>query len=115
MATGVVSIALSLDGQQTLSRIMLAIAIVIWAALAVLAPLRAARDPAGFWADVRTPAALTGSVATAVLGIRLTLLGWTWAGIATLIIAFLLWAALLGPVLAGWRSPTVGVSLLLAV
>lgn len=48
MATGVVSIALSLDGQQTLSRIMLAIAIVIWAALAVLAPLRAARDPAGF-------------------------------------------------------------------
>lgn len=115
MATGVVSIALSLDGQQTLSRIMLAIAIMIWAALAVLAPLRAARDPAGFWADVRTPAALTGSVATAVLGIRLTLLGWTWAGIATLIIAFLLWAALLGPVLAGWRSPTVGVSLLLAV
>lgn len=38
-------------------------------------------------------------MATAVLGIRLTLLGWTWAGIATLIIAFVLWAALLGPVL----------------
>jgi tellurite resistance protein TehA-like permease len=50
-----------------------------------------------------------------VLGIRLTLLGWTWAGIATLIIAFVLWVALLRPVLAGWRSPTVGVSLLLAV
>lgn len=115
MATGVVSIALSLDGQQTLSRIMLGIAVVIWVALAVLAPLRAARDRAGFWADVRTPAALTGSVATAVLGTRLTVLGWTWAGIAALIIAFVLWAALLGPVLAGWRSPTVGVSLLLAV
>ncbi len=55
--------------------------------------------PGWLWADVRTPAALTGSVATAVLGIRLTLLGWTWAGIATLIIAFVLWAALLGPVL----------------
>jgi hypothetical protein len=32
-----------------------------------------------------------------------------------LVIALLLWAALLRPVLAGWRSPTVGVSLLLAV
>jgi tellurite resistance protein TehA-like permease len=54
-------------------------------------------------------------VATAVLGTRLTLLGWTWAGIATLVITLVLWAALLGPVLAGWKSPTVGVSLLLAV
>ena len=54
-------------------------------------------------------------MATAVLGTRLTLLGWTWAGIAALVIAFVLWAALLRPVLAGWKSPTVGVSLLLAV
>jgi tellurite resistance protein TehA-like permease len=58
---------------------------------------------------------LTAAVATAVLGTRLTLLGWAWAGIATLVIAFVLWAALLRPVLAGWKSPTVGVSLLLAV
>jgi hypothetical protein len=58
---------------------------------------------------------LTAAVATGVLGTRLTLLGWAWAGIATLVIAFVLWAALLRPVLAGWKSPTVGVSLLLAV
>ena len=50
-----------------------------------------------------------------MLGTRLTLLGWAWAGIATLMIAFPLWVALLRPVLAGWQSPTVGVSLLLAV
>jgi tellurite resistance protein TehA-like permease len=54
-------------------------------------------------------------VATAVLGSRLTSLGWAWAGIATLVIALVLWAALLGPVLTGWKSPTVGVSLLVAV
>ena len=59
--------------------------------------------------------ALTATVATAVLGTRLTTLGWSWAGVAMLVIALVLWVALLGPVLAGWKSPTVGVSLLLAV
>jgi hypothetical protein len=113
MGTAIVSIALSLDGVETLSRITLAIAAVIWVALALLLPLRAARDPSGFRADTRTPAALTAVVAPAVLGSRLTSLGWAWAGIAMLVIALVLWAALLGPVLAGWKSPTVGVSLLL--
>jgi hypothetical protein len=115
MGTGIVSIALSMDGEETLSRVILAIAALIWVAVGLLLPLRAARDPAAFRADARTPASLTAPVATAVLGTRLTSLGWTWAGIATLVIALLLWAALLRPVLAGWRSPTVGVSLLLAV
>jgi hypothetical protein len=115
MATGVVSIALSLDGEETLSRVLLATAAAIWVTLAMLLPLRAARDPAGFRADACTAAALTASVATAVLGTRLTLLGWAWAGIVTLVIAVVLFAALLRPVLAGWKSPTVGVSLLPAV
>jgi tellurite resistance protein TehA-like permease len=115
MGTGIVSIALSLDGEETLSRVILVIAGVIWVTLAILLPLRAARDPAGFRADAHTPAAFTASVATAVLGTRLTLLGWAWAGIATLVIALVLWAAVLRPVLAGWKSPTVGLSLLLAV
>jgi tellurite resistance protein TehA-like permease len=115
MGTGIVSIALSLDGQETLSRVILVMAAVIWVALAVLVPLRAARDPARFRADARTPPALAAGIATAVLGTRLTLLGWAWAGIAALVIAFVLCVALLGPVLAGWKSPTVGVSLLLAV
>jgi hypothetical protein len=115
MGTGIVSIGLSLDGQEALSRATLAITAAVWLTIAVLLPLRAARDPAGFRADARTPAALTASVATAVLGTRLTLLGWTWAGIATLAIAFVVWAALQWPVLGGWKSPTVGVSLLLSV
>src|SRR5580692_1219191 len=91
MASGIVSIALSLDGQETLSRIMLAIAAVTWARLALLLPLRAARDPARFRADAATPAALTAPVATAVLGTRLTLLGWRWAGIGALVITLTAW------------------------
>ena len=115
MGTAIVSIALSLDGQETLSLVTLAIAAVIWVTLAMMLPLRAARDPARFRSDARTPAALTAAVATAVLGTRLTLLGWAWAGVAMLVIAFVVWLALIGPVLAAWKSPTVGVSLLLAV
>ena len=56
MGTAIVSIALSLDGQETLSRVVLAPAAVIWVMLAMLLPLRAARDPAAFRANARTPA-----------------------------------------------------------
>jgi tellurite resistance protein TehA-like permease len=115
MGTTIVSTALALDGHETLSRVILAIAALVWVTLAVLLPLRAVRDPAGFRADVRTPVALTASVATAVLGTRLALLGWVWAGVAALVVALVLGAAVLRPVLAGWQSPTVGVSLLLSV
>jgi hypothetical protein len=84
-------------------------------ALIVLLLARAASDHRRFRADVRTPAALTSVVGPAVLGTRLTVLGWDWAGVALLVIALVLWAALLAPVLAHWRTPTVGASLLLAV
>jgi tellurite resistance protein TehA-like permease len=115
MGTGIVSIAFSLDGQETLSRVLLVIAGVIWVALAVLISLRAVRDPARLPVEAHAPRALTTAVSTAVLGTRLTLLGWAWAGIAALVIAFVLSALLLGPILARWKSPTVGASLLLAV
>lgn len=115
MGTGIVSIGLSLDHHETLSRILLVIATIIWIALAVLLPARALRDGARFQADARSPAALTSVAGTAVLGTRLTLLGWEWAGVALLAVACALWAALLVPVLAHWRTPTVGVSLVLTV
>jgi tellurite resistance protein TehA-like permease len=115
MGTGIVSIALSLDGHETISRVLLVLDAVIWVALTVLLPARAARDRTRFLSDVRTPAALTSVAGSAVLGTRLTVLGWDWAGVALLVIALLLWAALLAPVLAHWRTPTVGVSLVLTV
>jgi hypothetical protein len=115
MGTGIVSTALTLDGEETLSRILLVIAAIMWVTLVVLLPLRARRDRAAFLADCRTPAALTAVAGTDVLGTRLVLLGWTWAGIALLVIAAVIWALLLGPVLRNLKTPTVGVSLVLTV
>jgi tellurite resistance protein TehA-like permease len=116
MSTGIVSIALWLDHQETLSRILLVVAATLWLTFAVLVPVRAVLDRVRFLADVRTPAALGSVAAAATLGTGLTtILGWRWAGIALLAIALLLWLALLSPVLRNWKTPTVGASLLLAV
>jgi hypothetical protein len=87
MGTGIVSVALWLNGDKTIARILLAITGLMWATLALLAGARAARDRAGFWADAQTPPALTAVAGTAVLGTGLTALGWSWAGIALLVVA----------------------------
>jgi hypothetical protein len=115
MGTGIVSVALTLDGHETLSRIWLVIAAGAWLGLAVLVPARALRDRQRFRDDRRLPAALTAVAGTSVLGTRLTLLGWSWAGAALLVIAFVLWLSLMGPVLGHWSTPTVGASFILAV
>jgi tellurite resistance protein TehA-like permease len=115
MGTGIVSIGLSLDGHETLSRLLLALDGATWLTLAVLLPARAVRDRDRFQGDLRTPAAFTAVAGTAVLGTRLTLLGWCWAGVALLAIALAVWLGLIGPVLRHWRTPTVGASFILTV
>jgi tellurite resistance protein TehA-like permease len=116
MGAGIVSIALWLDHHKTLSMILLVTAATLWLTFAVLVPVRAVRDRGRFFADVRTPVAVCSVAGAATLGTGLTtILGWTWAGIALLAIALLLWLALLAPVLDNWKTPTVGASLLLAV
>jgi tellurite resistance protein TehA-like permease len=116
MGTGIVSIALWLDHQKTLARILLVLAAIMWLVLAVLAPVRAIGDRDRFLTEVRTPVALSVVAGTTTLGTGLTtILGWRWAAIALLAIALLLWLALLIPVLSSWKTPTVGASLLLAV
>ncbi|MGH2833874.1 MAG: tellurite resistance/C4-dicarboxylate transporter family protein [Solirubrobacteraceae bacterium] len=115
MGTGIVSIALSLDGQETLSVVLLALAAAAWVTLAVLLPARALRDRSRFREDVGLPAAFTAVAGTEVLGTRLTLLGWTWAAAALLAIGLVVWLGLIGPVLRNWRTPTVGASFILTV
>lgn len=115
MGTGIVSVALSLDGQELLSRGLLVVAAVMWVTLVAVLATRASRDRARLLAEVRRPAALSSVAGTAVLGTRLAQLGRTSAGIAALAIALVLWLALLLPVLANWRTPTVGASLMLTV
>jgi hypothetical protein len=83
--------------------------------LAALLVARARRDRGRFRHDVRMPAAFTAVAGTAVLGTRLTLLGWSWAGSALLVVALMVWLGLLGPVLRHWSTATVGASFMLTV
>jgi hypothetical protein len=115
MGTGIVSIGLLLDGRRTFSDVLLVLDAIAWLALAVLLPARALCDRDRFRADARTPAALTSIAGTAVLGARLTLLGWGWAGAVLLVIALLMWAGLVPYVLRHWQMPTIGASFILTV
>jgi len=115
MGTEIVSTGLSLDHRETLSRILLVIGAVAWIALGLLLAGRAVRDRERVHREARSPAALTGVAGTAVLGARLTILGWGGTGIALLVVATGFWLALLAPVLRNWVTPTVGVSLVLTV
>jgi tellurite resistance protein TehA-like permease len=115
MGTGIVSIALSLDGREALSRILLVVDIVVWVTLGFLLAARVALNRERAWRESQSPAALTGVAGTAVLGTRLTSLGWEWAGIGLLVLALGLWTLLLAPVFRNWKTPTVGVSFVLSV
>jgi tellurite resistance protein TehA-like permease len=115
MGTGIVAVALSLDGRRTLFRILFGVGSAIWIALAVAVPLRAARDRARLESDLRTPAALTAVAGTAVVGAGAVLLGWELAGVAALVLATVAWGALIGPVLAASNGPATGATLMLTV
>lgn len=115
MGTGIVSVALYLDGHDTFSRVLAGLDGAFWLALVLLLPARALRDAGRFRADVRTPAALTSVAGTGVLGTRVALDGWTGIGAALLVVALVIWLALVPNVLRHWRTPTVGVSLVLTV
>jgi tellurite resistance protein TehA-like permease len=115
MGTGIVSVALLLDGRVTLSRVLLACTAAAWIVLGGLLGRRWFRDRARVRVEAGSPVALTGVAGTAVLGTRLTLLGWTWAGIALLAGAVVLWVVLLGTVLAHRPLPTAGSAFMLTV
>src|SRR5581483_4065774 len=115
MGTGIVSVALSLDGQEALSRVLAALDGVTWLTLALLLPARGLADRDRFRSDTRSPAALTAVAGTAVLGTRLALLGWNFVGAVLLVIALLLWLGLVPRVLRHWRVPTGGVLFVLTV
>lgn len=115
MGTGIVSVDLVLGGHDGLSLIPLLIATIAWVALGLLLAGRFLFDRQRFEREAALPAALTGVAGTAVLGTRLTLLGWLWSGTGLLVIAGVLWLVLVVRVLRHWVTPTVGVSFVLVV
>jgi hypothetical protein len=61
MGTGIVSVALALEGVEVVSRVLLVAAALSWLALGLLVGDRALRDPDRLRLEARAPAALTGS------------------------------------------------------
>ncbi len=105
MGTGIVSIALRLDGLDILADVLLAIAAAAWVALALIGARRAVSDRARFAAGARSPAALTAVAGTCVLGSGAIELDWRTVAICLLILAFVAWGALMsvGPSLSRRR------------
>jgi tellurite resistance protein TehA-like permease len=115
MATGIVSVALLADSQDALSRALLTLSAIAWVLLGLVFLHRLRGDPRRWRRDTGTLASLTAVAATAVLGVRLTLLGWSWAGWATLAIATTLYVVLGWLLVASRPLLGTGASFLLAV
>jgi tellurite resistance protein TehA-like permease len=104
MGTGIVSVALALDGEDTLSRALFGLAAAGWLVAAAAALLRA-----------RLPASLTGVAGTAVLGARAALLGFGTVATAALVLVVALWLALVPELVRRPRERAVGTSFLVVV
>jgi tellurite resistance protein TehA-like permease len=104
MGTGIVSVALALDGEDALSQSLFALAAAGWVAAAVAACARG-----------RFPASLTGVAGTAVIGARAALLGWGRIATAALALALVLWLALVPEIVRAPRERAVGTSFLVVV
>ena len=115
MGTGIVSVALSLDGSESISRLLFVLAAAGLVAVAVALAAFAVSDRVAFRDHACVPGALTWVAATDVVGARLTFFGWRHEAEALLALAFALWLVLVPCVLAHWRTPTVGLSFLLVV
>jgi tellurite resistance protein TehA-like permease len=115
MGTGIVSADLYLDGRNALSLALLVIAATVWVVLGLLLAGRFVFDRGRFEREASSPAALTGVAGTAVLGTRLSFLGWQWAAVSLMVVAAVLWTGLIGRVLRAWVTPTVGASFVLVV
>jgi tellurite resistance protein TehA-like permease len=115
MSTGILSTATQIAGLTVLSGALLVLAVLAALALGVVLVSRLLNDRRGWLADAGTPASLTGVAATAVIGGRISSLGWT--GVAWLLLAVsgLLWLVLLPVVLRHWQVPTLGASFLICV
>jgi tellurite resistance protein TehA-like permease len=115
MGTGIVASALSLDGRRLPAVALTSVATVIWVALGVWLLLALRRDRRHLWIGARSPLALTAVAGTAVIGTSLDERGLTFAGVGLLALAAASWIVLLTLVLARWRTPTGGESLMTAV
>ncbi|WP_330334132.1 tellurite resistance/C4-dicarboxylate transporter family protein [Streptomyces sp. NBC_00536] len=115
MAAGIISVGLHLTGHEAPSLVALAVAGALWLVLAADFGARLAGDRGRFRSEADTPAALTAVAATAVLGTRLSLLGWRPVAVVLLALAALLWPGLMLAVLRHWHRGAPGAAFLVCV
>ncbi|MER5732048.1 tellurite resistance/C4-dicarboxylate transporter family protein [Streptomyces sp. NPDC002138] len=115
MAAGIISVGLHLTGHPVASLVALAVAGALWLVLAADFAVRLLGDRGRFRAEADTPAALTAVAATAVLGARLSLLGWRPAAAVLLVLAAVLWPGLMAAVLRHWHRGASGAAFLVCV
>jgi tellurite resistance protein TehA-like permease len=115
MATGIVSIALSLDGEATLSDVWLAATVLSWIVVVALVIGRALADRAWLRSAMRSPASLTAVAATAVLGSLVQGAGLHATALAMLVLAAAICASLTGPIAREWPLPRSGTSFMVTV
>jgi tellurite resistance protein TehA-like permease len=115
MSTGILSIAFYSEW-AALSRVLLALALLSWGALAALFVVRLSRHRHDWLAAARSPTALTAVAATAVIGGRVALIGWRALAWALLAVSTGLLLGLLPLVLRRcWPRPTTGAGFLTCV
>jgi Voltage-dependent anion channel len=115
MGLGIVCADLQSDHQATLSLIALWLSAGIWLVLTVVLALRLLVDLGGVIRGTSSPAALTSAAGTAVLGTTFAVHGYHQLAVGLLAVAAAVWALLVVPVLACWKTPTTGLSFVLAV
>ncbi|MEU6878793.1 tellurite resistance/C4-dicarboxylate transporter family protein [Streptomyces sp. NPDC046712] len=115
MATGIISVGFHLTGRETLSRVLLCLAALVWVLLACDFAARLLRSRRHWAADADTPPALTAVAATTVLGVRIAFLGWTVVAEVLLAVATVLWVVLLTAVLRHLRRRMPGAVFLICV
>ncbi|MEU9994114.1 tellurite resistance/C4-dicarboxylate transporter family protein [Streptomyces sp. NPDC050848] len=115
MATGILSVGFHLTGRETVSRVLLCLAVLVWLLLACDFASRLLRSRPRWVAEADTPPALTAVAATTVLGVRVAVLGWTTAAAVLLALSAVLWAPLLAAVLTHLRRRMPGGVFLICV
>jgi tellurite resistance protein TehA-like permease len=108
MGTGIVSVALAVDGAETLSRVLLALAAAGWVVAAAAACRRGLVSRSH-------PASLTAVAGTAVLGARAAMLGWNVLATVVLALAFALWLPLVPRIVRPPNRATAGTAFLVVV
>ncbi|MFC9700071.1 tellurite resistance/C4-dicarboxylate transporter family protein [Streptomyces sp. NPDC056943] len=99
MATGILSVGLSLTGFEAVSVVALCLATALWVLLAFGFSALILEDRRRWESIADTPPALTAVAATTVLGVRFELLGLTPVAVSLLVIAALVWPVTLIAVL----------------